>query len=199
MDIDSTNISELPIIKNMNQDLNHEEMMNQVNLSSENIVIDKESIINKKKEKNPEYSLRSDSDLEIETREVLKEDMKYFFEARYDLNRNAYFSIYVNSIALQFDPHTSYFAPSAKDRFDQNISGKFEGIGARLTKRNQEVEIVDIISGGPVWRENSLRPGDKILKVAQTDETPVDVVGMRLDDVIKLIKGPKGTQVILTV
>ena len=154
---------------------------------------------NRKKEKNPKYVLKSDKEIEIETRNVLKEDMKYFFEARYDLNRNDYFSIYVNSIALQFDPHTSYFAPSAKDRFDQNISGKFEGIGARLTKRNQEVEIVDIISGGPVWRENSLRPGDKILKVSQINKTPVDVVGMRLDDVIKLIKGPKGTQVILTV
>ena len=154
---------------------------------------------NRKKEKNPKYVLKSDKEIEIETRNVLKEDMKYFFEARYDINRNDYFSIYVNSIALQFDPHTSYFAPSAKDRFDQNISGKFEGIGARLTKRNQEVEIVDIISGGPVWRENSLRPGDKILKVSQMNKTPVDVVGMRLDDVIKLIKGPKGTQVILTV
>ena len=154
---------------------------------------------NRKKEKNPKYVLKSDKEIEIETRNVLKEDMKYFFEARYDLNRNDYFSIYVNSIALQFDPHTSYFAPSAKDRFDQNISGKFEGIGARLTKRNQEVEIVDIISGGPVWRENSLRPGDKILKVSQMNKTPVDVVGMRLDDVIKLIKGPKGSQVILTV
>ena len=154
---------------------------------------------NRKKEKNPEYDLKADKEIEIETRNVLKDDMKFFFEARYDLNRNDYFSIYVNSIALQFDPHTSYFAPSAKDRFDQNISGKFEGIGARLTKRNQEVEIVDIISGGPVWRENSLRPGDKILKVSQINETPVDVVGMRLDDVIKLIKGPKGTQVILTV
>ena len=154
---------------------------------------------NRKKEKDPKYVLKSDKEIEIETRNVLKEDMKYFFEARYDLNRNDYFSIYVNSIALQFDPHTSYFAPSAKDRFDQNISGKFEGIGARLTKRNQEVEIVDIISGGPVWRENSLRPGDKILKVSQMNKTPVDVVGMRLDDVIKLIKGPKGTQVILTV
>ena len=154
---------------------------------------------NRKKEKNPKYVLKSDKEIEIETRNILKEDMKYFFEARYDLNRNDYFSIYVNSIALQFDPHTSYFAPSAKDRFDQNISGKFEGIGARLTKRNQEVEIVDIISGGPVWRENSLRPGDKILKVSQMNKTPVDVVGMRLDDVIKLIKGPKGTQVILTV
>ena len=153
----------------------------------------------RKKEKDPNYNLRADDVLELETRNVLKEDMKYFFEARYDLNRNDYFSIYVNSIALQFDPHTSYFAPSAKDRFDQNISGKFEGIGARLTKRNQEVEIVEIISGGPVWRENSLRPGDKILKVSQLNETPVDVVGMRLDDVIKLIKGPKGTQVILTV
>jgi len=154
---------------------------------------------NRKKEKDPKYVLKSDKEIEIETRNILKEDMKYFFEARYDLNRNDYFSIYVNSIALQFDPHTSYFAPSAKDRFDQNISGKFEGIGARLTKRNQEVEIVDIISGGPVWRENSLRPGDKILKVSQMNKTPVDVVGMRLDDVIKLIKGPKGTQVILTV
>ena len=154
---------------------------------------------NRKKEKTPEYDIKADKDIEIETRNVLKEDMKYFFEARYDLNRNDYFSIFVNSIALQFDPHTSYFAPSAKDRFDQNISGKFEGIGARLTKRNQEVEIVDIISGGPVWRENSLRPGDKILKVSQVNETPVDVVGMRLDDVIKLIKGPKGTKVILTV
>ena len=154
---------------------------------------------NRKKENNPEYNLKTDKEIEIETRSILKDDMKYFFEARYDLNRNDYFSIYVNSIALQYDPHTSYFAPSAKDRFDQNISGKFEGIGARLTKRNQEVEIVDIISGGPVWRENSLRPGDKILKVSQINETPVDVVGMRLDDVIKLIKGPKGTQVILTV
>ena len=144
------------------------------------------------------YVAKTDSELEIETRDVLKDDMKYF-EARDDLNRTDYFSLYVNAIALQFDPHTNYLAPSAKDRFDQNISGKFEGIGARLTKRNQEIEIVEVISGGPVWRGKLIEPGDKILKVAQVDETPVDVVGMRLDDVIKLIKGPKGTQVFLTI
>ena len=80
--------------------------------------------------------------------------MKYFFEARDDLDRNDFFSVYVNAIALQFDPHTSYLAPSAKDRFDQNISGKFEGIGARLTKRNQEIEIVEIISGDQFGEEN---------------------------------------------
>ena len=152
-----------------------------------------------KKESDSTYIIKSDADLEIETREVLKEDMKYFFEVRDDLNRNDFFSLYVNAIALQFDPHTSYLAPSAKERFDQNISGKFEGIGARLSKRNQEIEIVEVISGGPVWRDKLIEPGDKILKVAQVDETPVDVVGMRLDDVIKLIKGPKGTQVFLTI
>ena len=69
----------------------------------------------RKKVKDSNYKLRADDVLELETRNVLKEDMKYFFEARYDLNRNDYFSIYVNSIALQFDPHTSYFAPSAKE------------------------------------------------------------------------------------
>lgn len=153
----------------------------------------------KKKEEDPSYTMKSDAALEQKTREILQEDMRYFFEARDDLNRNDYFSIYVNAIALQFDPHTSYLAPSAKDRFDQNISGKFEGIGARLSKRNQEIEIVEVISGGPVWRGKIIEPGDKIQKVAQVNETPVDVVGMRLDDVIKLIKGPKGTQVFLTI
>lgn len=152
-----------------------------------------------KRESDSTYIIKPNVDLEIETREVLAKDMKYFFEARDDLNRNDFFSVYVNAIALQFDPHTSYLAPSAKERFDQNISGKFEGIGARLTKRNQEIEIVEVISGGPVWRGKLIEPGDKILKVAQVDETPVDVVGMRLDDVIKLIKGPKGTQVFLTI
>ena len=68
-----------------------------------------------------------------------------------------------------------------------------------MSKRNQEIEIVEVISGGPVWRGKIIEPGDKIQKVAQVNETPVDVVGMRLDDVIKLIKGPKGTQVFLTI
>ncbi len=153
----------------------------------------------RKQKEDTTYVPKTDVVLERETRDALKEDMKIFFEVRDDLNRNDYFSIYINAIALQFDPHTNYLAPSDKDRFDQNISGKFEGIGARLTKRNQEIEIVEIISGGPVWRDKLIEPGDKILKVAQVNENPVDVIGMRLDDVIKLIKGPKGTQVFLTI
>src|SRR5690606_20028332 len=82
---------------------------------------------------------------------------------------------------------------------DISMSGKFEGIGARLQKKAEGAKIVEIISGGPVWRNQELEVGDEILKVGQDGEPPVNIVGMRLDDAIKLIKGPKGTVVDLTV
>jgi carboxyl-terminal processing protease len=143
--------------------------------------------------------MKTDSELEEKARDIILENMDAFFERYNDLNRKDWFSIYINSIVLQFDPHTSYLAPSDKDRFDASMSGEFEGIGARLQKRNQEVKIVEVISGGPVWRDELLEIGDIILKVAQPNKEAVDISGMRLDDSIKLIKGPKGTQVILTI
>lgn len=145
------------------------------------------------------YVMKTDSELEVKAREIISENMDAFFERYNDLNRKDWFSIYINSIVLQFDPHTSYLAPNDKDRFDASMSGEFEGIGARLQKRNQEVKIVEVISGGPVWRDELLEIGDIILKVAQPNKEAVDISGMRLDDSIKLIKGPKGTQVILTI
>lgn len=163
------------------------------------VYADKKETEIQKQEDDPAYEPISDKELEEASREVVKEDMERFYESREDLDRKDFFSVYVNAIALQFDPHTTYFAPEDKDRFDMGISGKFEGIGARLQKKNQQIEIVEVISGGPVWRGQLLEPGDRILKVAQVDSPPVDIVGMRLDDVIKLIKGPKGTQVFLTV
>src|SRR5690606_25828967 len=99
----------------------------------------------------------------------------------------------------EFDPHTFYFAPDDKEKFDTSMSGKFEGIGARLQKKPEGARIVEIISGGPVWRDQRLEVGDEIIKVGQKGEEPVDIVGMRLDDAIKLIKGAEGTIVDLTV
>ena len=88
----------------------------------------------------------------------------------------------------------------AKDRFDQQMSGQFQGIGARLQKKNSEVLVTGIISGGPAWRQEELQEGDIIMKVAQEEDIEAtSIVGMRLNDAIKLIKGPKGTQVTLTV
>ena len=145
------------------------------------------------------YVMLSDVDLEKQAREITRENMDVYFEVRNDLQRKDYFSTYLNAIATQFDPHTFYFAPQEKERFDTNISGKFEGIGARLQKKNQQIRIVEVISGGPVWRNKLLEVEDIIMKVAQENEEPVDISGMRIDDVVKLIKGPKGTKVYLTV
>jgi carboxyl-terminal processing protease len=149
--------------------------------------------------KDSTFVLSSDQALEAQARADIKENMTYFFENYQELKRKDWFSIYINSIVVQFDPHTFYLAPSDKDRFDASMSGKFEGIGARLSKRNQQVKIVEVISGGPVWRDELLEVGDAILKVGQEDEEPVDISGMVLDDAVKLIKGPKGTNVYLTV
>ena len=137
--------------------------------------------------------------LEKESRDSAVKSLDEFFSSINDLNRDDWFAVYINSIAVRFDPHTSYFAPDEKERFDVSMSGKLEGIGARLQKKNDFTEITELISGGPAWRGKQLEAGDVILKVAQGDGEAVDVVGMRIDDVVKKIKGPKGTEVRLTV
>lgn len=129
------------------------------------------------------------------TRRSLQETAVYFD----DMRREDWLSMYINAIAESFDPHTFYFAPQDKDRFDAAMSGKYEGIGARLQKKMDNISITELISGGSAWRQNKLQVGDIILKVRQeNEEEAVSVVGMRLDDAVKLIKGPKGTNVILT-
>lgn len=138
-------------------------------------------------------------EIEAAARESTLQTLDEFFDFVDDLERKDWFVQYINTIVDKFDPHTYYFAPEDKDKFDISMSGKFEGIGARLQKKPEGAKIVEIISGGPVWRNQKLEVGDEILKVGQEGQPPVNIVGMRLDDAIKLIKGPKGTVVDLTV
>ncbi|MBU79474.1 MAG: tail-specific protease [Flavobacteriales bacterium] len=152
-----------------------------------------------KKKIDSSYQIKSDLILEKESRASTLQNINDYFQWMDELERKDTFNAFVNSVVNEFDPHTQYFAPQDKELFDTSMSGKFEGIGARLQKKNEQVKIVEIILGGPVWRDNSLEPGDQILYVAQPNEDPVEISGMRLDDSIKLIKGPKGTNVILTV
>lgn len=135
---------------------------------------------------------------EKKAREETSKTLDEFFEFVADLERKDWFVQYLNTIVEEFDPHTFYFAPEEKEKFDTRMSGKFEGIGARLQKRAEGIKIVEIISGGPVWRDQQIEVGDEILKVGQDGEPPVSIVGMRLEDAIKLIKGAKGTVVDLT-
>jgi len=168
-------------------------------LSALQIYYDKKQEENDKKKKDSTYQIKSDLILEREARKSVTENVNIFFENVSQSDRNDWFTVFVNSIALEFDPHTTYYAPQEKDRFDTRISGKFEGIGARLQRKNEQVHIIEIIPGGPVWRDNLLKIGEVILKVAQKDEDPIEIGNMRLDDAVNLIKGPKGTKVYLTV
>lgn len=146
-----------------------------------------------------ETSKKSLKILENEAREATERSLDELYSYLDDRQRKDWFSIYINAIVEEFDPHTFYFAPEDKDRFDVAMSGNFEGIGARLQKRMDAITVNEIISGGPAWRQNELEVGDQILKVKQEDEEEgVNIVGMRLDDAIKFIKGPKGTVVTLT-
>lgn len=143
---------------------------------------------------------KSFEELEIDARESTLKSLDDYFEAISDLERKDWFAVYINSIMEQYDPHTLYFAPEDKDRFDASMSGNFEGIGAVLRKKSEGVEINELVTGGPAWKGKEIEVGDIILKVAQSkDEDPVDVVGVRLDDVVKQIKGKKGTTVYLTI
>ncbi|CAI8201913.1 MAG: Tail-specific protease [Formosa sp. Hel1_33_131] len=154
---------------------------------------------NKLKEEDPEYVSKSLDSLQSEARASILKTMTENSSIYDDLRRDDWMSMYINAIAEEFDPHTFYFAPNDKDSFDAQMSGKYEGIGARLQKRMDEISITELISGGSAWRQNKLEVGDIILKVRQEEEIEaVNVVGMRLSDAVKLIKGPKGTNVILT-
>ena len=159
--------------------------------------LEKKFIADTEKRKN--QAPKTYEQLEKETRESTLTSLNDNFSFIKDLDREDWFSVYINAIASRFDPHTSYLGPSEKEKFDVSMSGKLEGIGARLQKKNDFTEITELISGGPAWRGKQLEAGDVVLKVAQADSEPVDVVGMRLDDVVKKIKGPKGTEVRLTV
>ncbi|MDG5490176.1 carboxy terminal-processing peptidase [Psychroserpens sp. SPM9] len=177
-------------IANYDDLLSDQEQAKKQNLPSKAFSEDKEenSIVSKSK-----------SDLEKEARLATQKSLDELYDFIDDRQRKDWFSVYINAIVEEFDPHTFYFAPEDKDRFDVAMSGNFEGIGARLQKKMDAITVNEIISGGPAWRQNKLEVGDQIIKVRQEDEAEgIKIVGMRLDDAIKFIKGPKGTDVTLT-
>ena len=139
------------------------------------------------------------NEIKINAISTVKKNTNDFFDYANELDRDDWFSVFVNSFVSQFDPHTFYFKPDDKEKFDVSISGKFDGIGARLSRADGNVKIVDVIIGGPVWRDKLLDVGDVILAVGQGDDELVSIYGMKLDDSIKLIKGPAGTIVTLRV
>lgn len=109
------------------------------------------------------------------------------------------FQAYINAFAHTYDPHTTYLSPDNAENFDINMSLSLEGIGAMLQGDNEHVKIVRLIPAGPAEKSKLLAPADKIIAVGQGKKELVDVIGWRLDEVVKLIRGPKGSQVRLEI
>jgi len=140
------------------------------------------------------------AEVEKMAREEVKDLISDYFRRIKQTKRENYFSIYMNSFTEQYDPHTTYFSPTSKEDFEFEMSGQMEGIGAKIQDKRGYATIAELIVGGPAWKSNKLEVGDKIIKVAQGKNGEAkNIVGMILSDAIRLIKGKKGTEVVLTI
>ncbi len=163
-------------------------------------ISENEKIEAAKVKEDPKYKAKSFDVLEKEARKNAEKNQKEYFDYMdKEVEKSDYFNNFINAFTMQFDPHTNYMAPQAKEKFDTSISGKFEGIGAMLRKENDYTKITDLVIGGPAWKGKELEPGDIIIRVAQGNLPAEEIVGLKLDKVVKKIKGAKGTEVKLTV
>jgi carboxyl-terminal processing protease len=139
-------------------------------------------------------------ELEVEARNAVRKSTDEWFNRMGKLRRSDRYGTYINTLTNFFDPHSSYYNPKEKEDFDMMMSNTLEGIGARLSADGELTKISSIVPGGPADGIKTLKVNDKILSVMQGDEeTPVNVIGMRVDDVASLIRGKKGTRVTLNV
>ncbi len=149
--------------------------------------------------KDTAFKIQSFDSLEANARRSTMKANDNLFKYYNKLSPRERFAIYANAVSGAFDPHTEYFVPKDKKKFDQAMSGQFEGIGARLQSKDGQLIVTEIIPGSPSAKQGELKAKDEITKVAQGDGEPVVVTNMDIDEAIELIKGKKGTEVRLTV
>jgi len=149
---------------------------------------------------NDSVKIKTDVELEAEARTKVKQLYdRYFERLKNRQNDNDRFNLYVNAITTTMDPHTDYFPPDEKRAFEEQMAGKFFGIGAQLKEEGDKIRVVSIVTGSPSWKQGQLKANDVIQKVAQGNTEPVDITGYPVEDAVKLIRGKKGTPVKLTV
>jgi carboxyl-terminal processing protease len=140
------------------------------------------------------------TDKEIpEVRELLSKRFRSQLSQVLKTNGLDVYQRYMDAMTMTFDPHTQYYAPRAAENFNMSMRLSLEGIGAVLTTEDEYTKVVSIVSGGPADLVGELHPSDKITGVAQGDNPFVDVIGWRVDDVVQLIRGEKGSVVRLNV
>lgn len=155
----------------------------------------------KSKKKMDSEKILTEKEIIAKAHEAIDKKYRLYFERLLKERREDYMEIFYNSIGAVFDPHTAYLAPRKKEDFDIDMSGQLEGIGAVLSEDEGYIKVVEIVPGGAAWRQKELEVDDLILAVSEGDskKEPVDLVGMRVDDAVRYIRGKKGTVVRLHV
>lgn len=149
--------------------------------------------------KDTSYTEQPFDSLEAKARRMVLQNHDEWFKRMKKMDRKERMNIYINSLTAIYDPHTNYFPPADKDNFDIGITGRLEGIGARLQEKDGYISVVDVVPGGPAALQGELQAKDIILKVAQENEEAVSIVDWKIDNAVKIIRGPKGSHVTLTV
>ena len=163
--------------------------------------VDKE---NKKREKKGEPLLDVASEeihqkLWDEARKTVQKKTDAYLERLLKVTRQEHYNRYFDAVARSFDPHTNYMAPTSKEDFDIHMSGSLEGIGALLREEDGHIKVVRIIPGSAAEAQGQLQAEDVIMSVAEQDGAPVDISSMSIREAVSYIRGPKGTEVRLTV
>lgn len=160
---------------------------------------EKEKAKEKKKDKKPEKKL-TDAEMRKKAHEAISKKYEKIFTRMLKEDHEDHLEKFINSITTIYDPHTIYLPPRKKEDFDIDISGKLEGIGAVLQEDGPHIKVVKIVPGGAAWKQKDLKVDDVIQYVGQDDgKEPVDLLDMRVDEAVRYIRGPKGTNVVLTV
>ncbi|WP_232373325.1 carboxy terminal-processing peptidase [Pinibacter aurantiacus] len=154
---------------------------------------------NKANDKDKTVVLKSNEQLESDARDRVQKIMnKTFDRYKFKFSVDDQFNTYVNTITTSMDPHTSFFPPVDKRYFDEQMSGRFFGIGASLREEDGGIKVMTLVTGSPAWKSGQVAVGDIIAKVAQGNGEAVDLTGYAVEDAVKLIRGDKGTEVKLT-
>ena len=154
----------------------------------------------RKRIKSNVLSMKLDDESDMtEIREVLSKRFRSQLSQVLKTNGLDVYQRYMDAMTMTFDPHTQYYAPRAAENFNMSMRLSLEGIGAVLTTEDEYTKVVSIVTGGPADMAGELQPTDRIVGVAQGDLPYVDVLGWRVDDVVQLIRGEKGSVVRLAV
>ena len=146
-----------------------------------------------------DFKVKTNEELEKEAREKVTKAMDRTFERyRFKFSEDDKFNLFVSLITNAMDPHTEFFPPVDKRYFDEQMSGRFFGIGASLVYDEGNIKINTLVAGSPAWKSGEVQVGDVILKVGQGKEEPTELTGFVVEDAVKLIRGKKGTDVKLT-